>query len=295
MSDAGLTCPSCGHENADDSKFCNECGARVGAAPCGSCGETLEAGSKFCRHCGAQAGAGAASEASAATAAGPPTTPVVRSYTPPPASVGDDLVDDPVPQAPEPRVRRAAAAPPPESKTAIWLGVAVAVLGFAWLTMNQQGTPPPPPPTPSAADPHAGHNHPPGEDPAGGDAAGAGYAGGGTTGGPAISGTISVDDALKGQEPTGGHFFVIARKAGSAAPMPVAVVRMPAAAGRVPYILGPENVMGGGPFVGPFDISVRWDQDGVAGKQAGDLSGVCIKNPVNPGDTGADVVLTKKI
>ncbi len=104
-----------------------------------------------------------------------------------------------------------------------------------------------------------------------------------------------MDDSLKGQTPAGGHFFVIARKAGSNMPMPIAVVRMPAAAGSVPYTLGPEHVMGGGPFIGPFDLSVRWDQDGVVGKQAGDLTGVCAKNPVNPGDVGADVVLTQKI
>ena len=281
---AGVACPSCSHDNVGDSKFCNDCGTRLGAAPCASCGEKLEAGSKFCRHCGAKAGASAPAAAS-----------VVRTYTPPSGDMGDPEADDDLGPQPAPaRPRRPPPTPPAESKTAIWLGVAVAVVGFAWLAMNKQGTPPPPPPMPANA--HAGQNHPPGEHPVGGTGGGAvAAAPGATTGGPAITGAITVADALKGQEPTGGHFFVIARKAGSAMPMPVAVVRLPAAVGRVPYTLGPENVMGGGPFVGPFDITARWDQDGVAGKQAGDLAGVCMKNPVQTGDVGADIVLSEKL
>ena len=52
--------------------------------------------------------------------------------------------------------------------------------------------------------------------------------------------------------------------------------------------------MGGGPFAGPMDLSVRWDQDGSAGKQPGDLTGVA-GQPFAPGASGADVVLTQKL
>jgi len=51
------TCPSCGHENAEGIKFCQECGTKLGlAAPkfCGSCGEEIPPGIQFCGSCGAK-------------------------------------------------------------------------------------------------------------------------------------------------------------------------------------------------------------------------------------------------
>ena len=53
---AGRTCPQCGHENPEGTKFCQECGGKLGAAgtPCPSCNAMNPAGTKFCQECGAK-------------------------------------------------------------------------------------------------------------------------------------------------------------------------------------------------------------------------------------------------
>lgn len=51
---AALRCPSCGHTNPEGTKFCQECGAKIGASACVSCGAPLQAGSRFCGECGAR-------------------------------------------------------------------------------------------------------------------------------------------------------------------------------------------------------------------------------------------------
>lgn len=45
-------CPSCG-KPAGNGKFCNECGAPLGAQRCPSCGAKVALGLKFCGECGA--------------------------------------------------------------------------------------------------------------------------------------------------------------------------------------------------------------------------------------------------
>ncbi len=52
-------CPSCGHGNRGDRRFCTECGARLGRS-CPACGTPADSGEKFCGSCGAALGAGAA-------------------------------------------------------------------------------------------------------------------------------------------------------------------------------------------------------------------------------------------
>ena len=47
-----MRCPSCGHDNRPDGRFCTECGAVLFVA-CPSCGAPTEAGEKFCGGCGA--------------------------------------------------------------------------------------------------------------------------------------------------------------------------------------------------------------------------------------------------
>ncbi len=49
------TCPSCGHENLQGTKFCQECGTKLEAAKtfCTSCGSKLAPGTRFCGECGA--------------------------------------------------------------------------------------------------------------------------------------------------------------------------------------------------------------------------------------------------
>ena len=51
----GRTCSSCGHENPDGVKFCQECGARVGTPignKCPDCGTDNPPGTRFCGECG---------------------------------------------------------------------------------------------------------------------------------------------------------------------------------------------------------------------------------------------------
>ncbi len=51
------TCPSCGHENPEGVKFCQECGAKLGASAkcfCGQCGAENPRGTRFCGECGAK-------------------------------------------------------------------------------------------------------------------------------------------------------------------------------------------------------------------------------------------------
>ncbi|MGH7393226.1 MAG: tetratricopeptide repeat protein, partial [Candidatus Rokuibacteriota bacterium] len=50
-----MTCSRCGHENASQAKFCEECGAPL-ARRCAKCGNTLTSAAKFCPECGEPAG-----------------------------------------------------------------------------------------------------------------------------------------------------------------------------------------------------------------------------------------------
>jgi class 3 adenylate cyclase len=54
MEDPGmLRCPSCGHGNRADRRFCTECGSRLGRT-CAACGAAVEPSEKFCGSCGAE-------------------------------------------------------------------------------------------------------------------------------------------------------------------------------------------------------------------------------------------------
>ena len=52
------TCPDCGTENPEGTKFCQECGAKLqseaGPAVCPACGQENAPGTKFCGGCGAR-------------------------------------------------------------------------------------------------------------------------------------------------------------------------------------------------------------------------------------------------
>src|SRR5262249_52648978 len=62
-----LRCPSCGHGNRPDRRFCTECGSRLGRT-CAACGRALESSEKFCGNCGAAVtGASALAERAPAT------------------------------------------------------------------------------------------------------------------------------------------------------------------------------------------------------------------------------------
>src|SRR5262249_37375266 len=53
-----VRCPSCGHANRLDRRFCAECGAAL-AASCTACSTANEPGEKFCGGCGARLPTGA--------------------------------------------------------------------------------------------------------------------------------------------------------------------------------------------------------------------------------------------
>ncbi|MGV3485039.1 MAG: zinc ribbon domain-containing protein [Planctomycetaceae bacterium] len=53
-----LHCPSCGHEEDGDAKFCSDCGAAFSKA-CVSCGKLNGGDAKYCQDCGRSLSAGA--------------------------------------------------------------------------------------------------------------------------------------------------------------------------------------------------------------------------------------------
>lgn len=50
---AERTCPQCGHVNPEGTKFCQDCGTRLGAQNiCSACGAANPVGVRFCQDCG---------------------------------------------------------------------------------------------------------------------------------------------------------------------------------------------------------------------------------------------------
>src|SRR2546422_8258459 len=68
-----IRCPSCGHANRPDRRFCAKCAARLGEV-CAACGTQNDPDENFCGHCGAALSAATASSAAA--------KPVVRQEPP---------------------------------------------------------------------------------------------------------------------------------------------------------------------------------------------------------------------
>ena len=62
-----MDCPSCGGANANDGRFCGNCGAAL-VASCGSCGSANAVGHKYCGNCGAALGDVPAAERPAGSA-----------------------------------------------------------------------------------------------------------------------------------------------------------------------------------------------------------------------------------
>lgn len=53
MAGTSVDCPSCGHANDADAKFCDECGTAMSRL-CPSCGGANDGDAKFCNNCGNQ-------------------------------------------------------------------------------------------------------------------------------------------------------------------------------------------------------------------------------------------------
>src|ERR1700675_2825154 len=67
-----MQCPACQHENAEDSRFCGDCGASIAReVTCSGCGRSNPAGQKFCNGCGGRVGAPAEAPAADQRAATP--------------------------------------------------------------------------------------------------------------------------------------------------------------------------------------------------------------------------------
>ncbi len=47
-----MNCPSCGHENPESARFCNECASPLSGS-CPTCGGENPPGAKFCNECAA--------------------------------------------------------------------------------------------------------------------------------------------------------------------------------------------------------------------------------------------------
>src|SRR5437660_11166106 len=74
-----MDCPSCGHPNPSEARFCGSCAtALLAASPCPSCGASNPAGQKFCNACGQELTAAAAAPA----IGGPAAPPDLPSHVP---------------------------------------------------------------------------------------------------------------------------------------------------------------------------------------------------------------------
>ncbi|HEX2946953.1 MAG TPA: zinc ribbon domain-containing protein [Clostridia bacterium] len=54
LTEEQCTCPECGYRNLEGVKFCQECGAKLGAGKCRECGAIIPPGTRFCGECGAK-------------------------------------------------------------------------------------------------------------------------------------------------------------------------------------------------------------------------------------------------
>ncbi|MFQ5458232.1 MAG: adenylate/guanylate cyclase domain-containing protein, partial [Myxococcota bacterium] len=72
-----MNCPSCGHENRDRAKFCEECASPL-KRTCSNCGTELRPAAKFCDECGQAAGAAWAREDASHGEGAPPGEPRER-------------------------------------------------------------------------------------------------------------------------------------------------------------------------------------------------------------------------
>src|SRR4051794_39195819 len=75
-----MQCLQCQHDNREQAKFCEGCGARL-AVSCAACGTELGPSARFCSECGAPA-VGSAPVAPTTSALPAPRFPSPETYTP---------------------------------------------------------------------------------------------------------------------------------------------------------------------------------------------------------------------
>jgi len=114
--------------------------------------------------------------------------------------------------------------------------------------------------------------------------------------GAEIQGTLEISDELAGRGPAQATLFLIARREGSTAGPPLAVVRIPSPTLPMPFTIGPQNVLiQGMPFTGAIRLTARLDGDGdPMTRQPGDLSGTAAQASA-PGERGIRIVFDQQI
>jgi len=109
--------------------------------------------------------------------------------------------------------------------------------------------------------------------------------------GAPISGRVEIAPELAEKAPGGAILFIIGRRGGGGPPL--AVKRVPSPGFPLDFTLGPDDRMiQAMPFAGPITLSARLDADGNAtSTEPGDLSGVAVGGPVDPGASGVVIRL----
>lgn len=118
---------------------------------------------------------------------------------------------------------------------------------------------------------------------------------GGPSSGEPIRGEIRLGDGMAASAARGGILFVIARPMGARGGPPLAVVRIADPSFPMPFEIGPQNVMiPSMQFAGSISLSARLDADGNAmTRSAADISSPVIE-PLAPGATGVDLILSEQ-
>ena len=108
-----MQCVSCGFENPEGIKFCEECGTKF-VSLCPSCGHELRPTAKFCGECGtALTGKAKGKKQKAKKVVSPQSSVVSSSQPPAPQALTTELqTQDPSSQTLDPRLKDSSETPP---------------------------------------------------------------------------------------------------------------------------------------------------------------------------------------